>query len=92
MTTKGYKIRILRAGEEFEVEGDKAFVLKMLERFEPNENAKPRVDPSSTPKTRRGKPSLEALPTKGKSVSIREFVQQLGLKKHTDITQPLATT
>jgi hypothetical protein len=86
MTTKGYRIRISRGGEEFEVEGDKAFVLKMLERFEPNDTAKSPIDTASATKTRRGKSTLETLPTKSKAVSIREFIQQLGLKKHTDIT------
>jgi DNA-binding MarR family transcriptional regulator len=86
MTTKGYRIWIARGGEEFEVEGDKAFVLKMLERFEPNGNPKTSIDAQSSQKNRRGKQNVQLPPTKGKSVSIREFVQQLGLKKHTDIT------
>jgi hypothetical protein len=86
MTTKGYRIRISRGGEEFEVEGDKAFVLKMLERFDPSGIAEPAVDGDPVAKPRRGRTISESPPTKGKSVSIREFVQQLGLKRHTDIT------
>jgi hypothetical protein len=34
MTARNYKIKITREGQEFEAEGDKAFVLKMLERFD----------------------------------------------------------
>jgi hypothetical protein len=86
MTTKGYRIRVSRGGDEFEVEGDKAFVLKMLERFDSGGTAEPPINGSSTEKPRRGKANSESPPIKGKSVSIREFVQQLGLKKHTDIT------
>lgn len=84
MTDKGYKIRIVRAGEEFEVEGDKAFVLKMLERFDPSS-----LDPVAESPARKGdraNKSEKGAITKSKSVSIREFVQQLGFKKHTDIT------
>src|ERR1700691_6508285 len=86
MTIKGYRIWISRNGEEFEVEGDKAFVLKMLERFESNGATKSQSNGSAIVRKRREKLDLESLPIKGKSVSIREFVQQLGLKKHTDIT------
>ena len=34
MAARTYKIKITRDGQEFEAEGDKAFVLKMLAQFE----------------------------------------------------------
>jgi hypothetical protein len=86
MTTKPYRIRISRDGEEFEAEGDKAFVLKMLERFEASGSASPKTEIPTPTKGRRGKPPPQPSTAKGKSISIREFVQQLGLKRHTDIT------
>ncbi|EJN13118.1 hypothetical protein PMI42_03509 [Bradyrhizobium sp. YR681] len=85
MTTKGYRVRISREGEEFEVEGDRAFVLKMLERFHPNENPAAAVEALGSARNR-GKKVSPAVVAKAKSISIREFVQQLRLKRHTDIT------
>jgi hypothetical protein len=82
MTAKNYRIRISRAGQEFEAEGDKTFVLQMLERFEG-----PIVIETKNPSSKKTSEGKEkSLANKVKAVSIREFVQQLGFKKHTDIT------
>jgi hypothetical protein len=82
---RNYRIKISRAGSEFEVEGDRAFVLKMLARFDAATfgASDTRAPTESVVGDRKiGKSLL----SKGKAVSIREFVQQLGFKKHTDIT------
>lgn len=84
MAAKTYRLKIGREGHEFEAEGDKRFVLEMLARFAP----RPVADESPPAKLRAEKgqgrkPAVRQ--ARGKALSIREFVQQLGLKKHTDI-------
>jgi hypothetical protein len=78
MSTYNYRIKIIRTGQEFEVEGDKDFVLQMLKYFETN-----------TPiGEQSGKKPIKTLsPTipKTKPVSVGEFIRQLEFKKHTDI-------
>ncbi len=72
-------------GHEFEAEGDKPFVLDMLKRFAPESAT--RGSPPPKPEGDRGQSHKAPYqPGRGKTLSIREFVQQLGLKKHTDIT------
>lgn len=77
MNDKGYRVRIVRAGQELEVEGDKKFVLDMLDRFDGG------IAPDVAP-MRSGRKSTAKEPS-SKDVSAREFIQRLGLKKHTDI-------
>lgn len=77
MNEKGYRVRIVRAGQELEVEGDKKFVLEMLARFDGG--AAPEAAPTRS--ARRATSKVLA----SKDVSAREFIQRLGLKKHTDI-------
>jgi hypothetical protein len=87
MTARNYKIRITRDGQEFEAEGDKAFVLKMLARFEAAGSAEPFVPEVRTKKKgSQGREGTKSLAPKSKALSIREFVQRLGFKKHTEIT------
>jgi hypothetical protein len=86
MTARNYKIKITREGQEFEAEGDKAFVLKMLERFDTAGVSDSNATKPASKKGGREKGGAKELTPKSKAVSIREFVQQLGFKKHTDIT------
>lgn len=87
MAAKSYRLKIVTGSNEFEAEGDKAFVLDMLKRFAPSpsvtapQSALKHVDGKSTDKKR-----LAVAPAAGKGVSVREFVQQFELKKQTDIT------
>lgn len=81
MVMKTYRLRL----GEFEVEGDKDFVLEMVKRYGPH------GDPASITSERKEKKGYEKRsslppPTAGKSLSIREFVQRMDLKKHTDIS------
>lgn len=75
-----YRIKITRDGEQFEVEGDKAFVLKMIDRFESS-------DSTSKEKIRErkktGQTSDKDLST-GKSLSVGEFIRSTGVKRHID--------
>jgi hypothetical protein len=77
MNEKTFRVRIARAGQEFEVEGDRKFVLEMLERFEPGAASPPSPRAPSRGSAAKGPAS--------KDLSAREFIQRLGLKKHTDI-------
>jgi len=85
MAARTYRLKIVHEGREFEAEGDRAFVLEMLKRHGPQTLAPTGVTEG------RGKRTLEkTVPltprASGKTLSIREFIQQLELKKHTDIS------
>lgn len=78
-----YRIKIVKPDFEFEAEGDKAFVLEMLTRFE-SEGSQTVVE-SSKKRRRRLDLAPADLISGDKSISVSEFIRQLGLKKHTDI-------
>jgi len=69
------RVRIVLKGEELEVEGDKDFVLQMLERFG-HTVAAGRESPEEEEKPESDAPA--------KVLSVREFIQSLGMKKHVD--------
>src|SRR5262249_44751827 len=81
MAGRSYRLRISRGDTQFEAEGDKAFVLEMLKRFDAGNTPGPRE--ASATKT--GKADAAALAS-SKSMSVGEFIRQVGLKKHTDLT------
>jgi hypothetical protein len=86
MAAKSYRLKIVTGANEFEAEGDKAFVLDMLKRFGPG-SAAASQEVTKTPQGKTGdKKRLVTAPSSGKAVSIREFIQQFELKKQTDIT------
>ena len=83
MAATNYRIRIVKPDFQFEVEGDKAFVLDMLKRFEGDT---PEVSIKSTKKGKKQSSSTSTPSSVSmKSLSVSEFIRQLGLKKHTDI-------
>jgi len=78
-----YRIRIVKPDFQFEAEGDKTFVLEMLNRFE---GGAPDVSAAPSQKGRRkASVTTTSMAVSGKVVSISEFIRHLGLKKHTDI-------
>ena len=82
MAAINYRIRVVKPDFEFEAEGDKAFVLQMLDRFGGSA-------PGATPRGRAKASKAEDagainISASGKSLSIGEFIRQTGLKKHTD--------
>jgi hypothetical protein len=83
MASHNYRIRIVRADQQFEAEGDKAFVLAMLERFEGG--AVPKTSKSSKKSTKVSESSELITPHHDKALAVGEFIRQLGFKKHTDI-------
>jgi len=76
----GYRVRIVRGDLQFEAEGDKAFVLDMLKRFDPESATPPSLGKKTTG---RSAPAQRRAAAKGRSPS--EFIRQLGLKKHSEI-------
>ena len=87
MATKSYRLRISREGYEFEAEGDKTFVMDMLNRLGSPTDVEPLIAATGE---KEGKPTGKKIPplkrANAKSLSIREFIQKLGFTKHTDIS------
>jgi len=80
MNNKNYRVRIVRAELQLEVEGDKKFVLDMLGRFD---LGSPLPHTPSPPKIKK-EHLLEPQPSEVKSLSAGEFIRQFSFKKHTD--------
>lgn len=83
MASTNYRVKIVRADQQFEAEGDKAFVLEMLDRFD----GVSKVSLASKKSEKSGKTTdIPALTEKsGKTLAVGEFIRKLGLKKHMDI-------
>jgi len=79
MPASKYRVRIVRGDQEFEAEGDKAFVLDMLKRFE---SPVPSVGSRSASQT--AKAPVRMI-DRGKGLSPSEFIRQIGFKRHIDI-------
>lgn len=77
MTASNYRIKIIRAGLELEVEGDKDFVLEMLNRYE-----KPA---SSNLVSSNDNDSTITSDSKIKTLSVGEFIRKTGFKKDVDL-------
>jgi hypothetical protein len=84
MAAKIYRVRIAKDGQEFEAEGDKAFVLDMLKRFESPVAVADASSSKATKTSRKSESGLQKLAS-GKTVSVGEFIRQIGFKRHTDI-------
>jgi hypothetical protein len=83
MPPRTYRVHVVRGDQGFEVEGDKAFVLAMLKRFNISTES---ILPVETPTDRKIRQvTVGASGVVGKSLSPGEFIRQLGFKKHTDI-------
>jgi hypothetical protein len=85
MAARTYRVRIARGDQQFEAEGDKAFVLGMLKKFE--DDASRTLAASGKEKSNVLKPSQvsPAALASAKSMSPGEFVREFGFKKHTDL-------
>ena len=83
MPATTYRIKVSRGESQFEFEGDKKFVLEMLQKYgeEPAIHARTSEVEQSSAKSR---PKVTAPTTGTKKMSVGEFVRQLGVKKHTD--------
>ncbi len=87
------RVRLVKNGEEFEFEGTPEFVRDMLAEYglAPAGSAGVRqATPSGSHSSKsRGQRLAEAAfgvsASQGKSLSVGEFIRQLGLKRHTDL-------
>lgn len=80
--TSIYRIKIVRGDFEFEAQGDKKFVLEMLQRFENAPSKQPIMQIAESPaRINYGAESKDT----GKTLSASEFIRMSGYKKHTDI-------
>lgn len=80
MSDKSYRLRIVRGDAQFEAEGDRDFVLEMLHRFEDSGLFGPRKARDEAKEKHPEKPAG----TPQKPISVREFIQRVGAKRHAD--------
>ena len=81
MSGSTYRIRIAKPDFELEAEGDKAFVMEMINRFE---GGSPAIKTSKKTVTNQSTAEAHKSTTKGKPLSVGEFILQVGTKKHTE--------
>lgn len=80
-----YRIKIIKEGLELEVEGDKKFVLDILNRYD-----KPSEQTKGTGKQTRTKEALTDDIGNTKSLSAGEFIRKTGFKKAVDVVLAFA--
>jgi hypothetical protein len=85
MAAKTYRLKIVEGGHEFEAEGDKSFVLEMIKRFKPQASTMQLSPQKGADDKIKDKQPTSVTQPRGKAPSIREFIQLMDLKKHTDI-------
>jgi hypothetical protein len=78
-----YRIRIVRGDTQFEVEGDKKFVLDMLAKQSEFQAAQTPAKGAVPPNPR--VPAVQKPTATGKNISAGEFIRQLGFTKHTEM-------
>lgn len=79
-----YRVKIVRGNDQFEAEGDRLFVLDMLNRFEGRAETSQHPAGPKAPRRGEAKRSLEKI-VPGKPMALSEFIRQLGVRRHTDI-------
>jgi hypothetical protein len=74
----------VKGDQQFEAEGDKAFVLEMLKKFDIGMKMDMNIEGHSAGK---GKVTsdIKIASTSGKKLSVGEFIRQTEAKKHTDL-------
>ncbi len=82
MPISTYRIKVVRSGEEFEVEGDKKFVLEIFKRFD---SGKSLSEEALVPSGKKKGKSDQLVPGGGRPLSAGEFLRKIAVKKHTDI-------
>lgn len=79
------RFKLVRAGSEFEAEGDRQFVMEMITKFlGPDTGASEEVEAPRVGANRRDLAQGSGHAS-GKSMSIREFIRAYDVKKHTDL-------
>lgn len=82
MADRTYRVKIVRADQQFEAEGDRAFVLQMLQRHEGGGKGRLPLAKAEPGKTAEDRDTARLISEKG--LSPGEFIRQFGFKKHTD--------
>jgi hypothetical protein len=82
MAERTYRVKIVRADQQFEAEGDRAFVLQMLQRLEGG--GKVRLPLSKTEQGKGAGTEDKVRLISEKGISPGEFIRQFPFKKHTD--------
>lgn len=79
-----YRLKISDGDRQFEAEGDKKFVLDMWAKFQ---GKAPQLRAGSTERKLEEKTpgKITSMVRSGKTLSVGEFIQQLGLKRHTEV-------
>lgn len=80
-----YRLKIVKGDEEFEAEGDKTFVLKMADLYANRDKQGSAAPLVAIRKAAGVRESKQQANRTDKQMSVREFIQKLGFKKHTDI-------
>ena len=83
MSEINYRIRLVTGSQEFEVEGDKEFVLTMIKEYEIFTGKHGLLNPAND--TLKKENEIIPVDSTTKSMSVGEFIRQLNFKKHTDI-------
>lgn len=83
MPEKNCRIKIVQGNQEFEAEGDKEFVLEMIEKFEAFTNRP--IQASTKTELIEGDKIVTSTEDTSKPISVGEFIRLTGFKKHTDI-------
>lgn len=83
MANTVYRLKVVRGDLHLEVDGDKKFILEMLERFDTPSTGRPSDSPA-VGKTGRVSKKEALTPPIGKGISPGEFIRQFRFKKHTD--------
>ena len=82
MADRTYRVKIVRADQQFEAEGDRAFVLQMLQRHEVGGKVRFPLVKAEQGKSAEGRDTARLISEKG--LSAGEFIREFSFKKHTD--------
>lgn len=83
METNQYRVKIEKGDQSFEAEGDKKFVLEMIDRFDVEGIELTKIEQGKGPSQKRKKKPTSEVPER--ELSVGEFIRQLRVKKHTDV-------
>lgn len=78
-----YRLKIAYGDRQFEAEGDKKFVLDMWTKFQ-EKTPQFKEWPTERKLQEKIPEQISSIARSGKTLSVGEFIRQLGIKRHTD--------